>query len=786
MTPEIGQADVFISYAHEDEEVARPLAEALRQRGLTVWYDEYVLQLGDSLREVIERGLATARFGVVILSPNFFAREWPKRELNALLARETSERSKVLLPVWHNMTAVQIVAHSPILADRLAASTARGLPFIVEQVLQVLQPEKARRAASVSPPTSPITRGSASSKVTLSRENGADRNDRRGALRRFRSPTIAAILTASLIIATILLWRQWHSSVAPSPLVRLQPKHDLPRDPKPVVPSAPAPGEERVRQKDGSVLYVPGGVAALVRISGTRNGTPVRGSGFVVGLDRDRATVVTASHVIEGMQPIDVTFAVDPTESFPAAFVQMESRNSRGLAMFQVRGALPAGVMALSFETEAQLQRGEDLFLLGFPRMATSPLTLRRTFAGPDGNFLQLDQPVGEGFSGAPVLRRGKVVGVVMDEDPQLTFAVKALVARDAVLGWGGKLGEHPTAAPLAAQAAASSAVPVDLNSATQKDLEALPRVGPATAKKIIAGRPYTSVVDLAKAGVPARTIQKITPLVTVGAAAAPPAAPAEQPSGVETAMGAKPVAPPRKAICVTGEEEFTENGVTYVRICAGKFKMSEYPSETYIYLKGVHEVALSEFWISKREITNEQYRRVHPRHQGEAKLPVTEVSWEDAKKACEYLGGRLPTDAEWEYAARAGRPTAWSFGDDVKSLGEYAWYSANSDGAPHPVGTRKPNAWDLYDMHGNVWEWVADWYDDNTEPISNPDYSSYPSGADTDPSGPSVGTDRVVRGGAFDSPPRELQSSNRSSYEPTAMAKNIGFRCSRDSRRQP
>jgi formylglycine-generating enzyme required for sulfatase activity len=151
MTAESGQADVFISHAHEDKEVARPLAEALRQRGLTVWYDEYVLKLGDSLREVIERGLASARFGVVILSPSFFAKEWPLRELNALLARETARRTKVLLPVWHNLTLEEVTARSPILADRLAVSTARGISFLVEQIVAVLEPaEPPRGTISVS------------------------------------------------------------------------------------------------------------------------------------------------------------------------------------------------------------------------------------------------------------------------------------------------------------------------------------------------------------------------------------------------------------------------------------------------------------------------------------------------------------------------------------------------------------------------------------------------------------------------------------------------------------
>jgi len=137
-----GQADVFISHAHEDKEFARPLAEALRQRGLTVWYDEYVLLLGDSLRQVIERGLATARFGVVILSPSFFAKQWPQRELDALLAREISERAKVLLPVWHNLTLTEVAQHTPLLADRLAVSTARGLAHVVDQIVAVLKAER--------------------------------------------------------------------------------------------------------------------------------------------------------------------------------------------------------------------------------------------------------------------------------------------------------------------------------------------------------------------------------------------------------------------------------------------------------------------------------------------------------------------------------------------------------------------------------------------------------------------------------------------------------------------
>ena len=121
-----------------------------------------------------------------------------------------------------------------------------------------------------------------------------------------------------------------------------------------------------------------------------RNGTSVRGTGFVIVLDRDRATILTASHVIEGVQELKATFSGDAT-SFPVGTVLgMESGNPRGLAVFEIRGALPAGLTALSFDAEVQPQRGEDLFVVGFPQMAKSPLTLRRTFAGRDGNVAQL------------------------------------------------------------------------------------------------------------------------------------------------------------------------------------------------------------------------------------------------------------------------------------------------------------------------------------------------------------------------------------------------------------
>jgi hypothetical protein len=130
--------DVFISHALEDkDDIARPLARKLMSQGMTVWFDEFELTLGDSIRGKIEEGLRTSRYGIVILSESFFARKWPRRELDALFHLE--EREKRILPVWHELTADEVRSHSPLLADRVAVSTKAGLDKIVQEVLRALK-----------------------------------------------------------------------------------------------------------------------------------------------------------------------------------------------------------------------------------------------------------------------------------------------------------------------------------------------------------------------------------------------------------------------------------------------------------------------------------------------------------------------------------------------------------------------------------------------------------------------------------------------------------------------
>ena len=182
------------------------------------------------------------------------------------------------------------------------------------------------------------------------------------------------------------------------------------------------------------------------------------------------------------------------------------------------------------------------------------------------------------------------------------------------------------------------------------------------------------------------------------------------------------------------------------------------------------HQVTLSKgYWLGKYEVTQAQYEAVMGTNPSSeefigADMPVNEVEWDDAKEFCQKLtemvkaAGKLPegyeyalpTEAQWEYACRAGTTTAFNNGTNISSeeqlwwgqpcpnLDEVGWYCGDSDYTLHPVGQKKPNAWGLYDMHGNVFEWCSDWFGD------------YPTSAVTDPVGADTGSDRVYRGGAW------------------------------------
>ena len=218
------------------------------------------------------------------------------------------------------------------------------------------------------------------------------------------------------------------------------------------------------------------------------------------------------------------------------------------------------------------------------------------------------------------------------------------------------------------------------------------------------------------------------------------------------------------------------------VLIPAGEFMMGSPDSDRdgFDWEKPQHKVRITKpFYLGKYLVTQEQWQTVmdsNPSLLKGPKNPVEQVSWEDCQKFLGKLntksaagGGKfqLPSEAQWEYACRAGSKTRYCFGDDEKQLGEYAWYDKNSGGKTHPVGEKKPNAWGLYDMHGGVWEWCADWYKDYKEsPVD-------------DPMGAATGSFRVFRGGSWYFPAGGCRSAFRYGNLPGSR-RHLGLRVSR------
>jgi formylglycine-generating enzyme required for sulfatase activity len=216
--------------------------------------------------------------------------------------------------------------------------------------------------------------------------------------------------------------------------------------------------------------------------------------------------------------------------------------------------------------------------------------------------------------------------------------------------------------------------------------------------------------------------------------------------------------------------------GLELVLIQAGTFQMG---STVFNDEQPIHEVRISQpFYLGKYPVTQGQWEAVmgnNPSHfRGNPNRPVENVSWEGVQEFIRQLNARegrmeyrLPTETEWEYAACADTMTDYCFGNDRSQLMKYAWYKANSGATTHAVGQLKPNVWGLYDMHGNVWEWIQDWYSQEYYEHSPHD----------DPPGPSAGSYRVVRGGGWDCGAGDCRSASRAVEEPGSRTNAIGFR---------
>jgi formylglycine-generating enzyme required for sulfatase activity len=221
------------------------------------------------------------------------------------------------------------------------------------------------------------------------------------------------------------------------------------------------------------------------------------------------------------------------------------------------------------------------------------------------------------------------------------------------------------------------------------------------------------------------------------------------------------------------------KDGLKYVWVPPGTFMMGCSLGDNQCAKEELpaHPVTISKgFWIGQTEATVAAYRRfagstgaqMPPAPDFNAgwnnqDMPIVNVSWDDAKAFCGWAGGRLPTEAEREYAARAGSTEA-RYGP----LDKVAWYSNNSGQKTHEVSQKRPNAWNLYDTLGNVFEWVNDWYGENY----------YPASPERDPRGPDSGQYRVLRGGSWYLDPRRVRVSGRHRCDPADRFNSVGFRC--------
>jgi formylglycine-generating enzyme required for sulfatase activity len=182
------------------------------------------------------------------------------------------------------------------------------------------------------------------------------------------------------------------------------------------------------------------------------------------------------------------------------------------------------------------------------------------------------------------------------------------------------------------------------------------------------------------------------------------------------------------------------------------------------------HRVCVYAFRMDRTEVTQEAYLKAMGQNPSKfdrcPTCPVEHVNWQEAQNFCRKLGGRLPTEAEWEYAARAGTNTAYYWGDSMDD--RYAWYSRNSGERTHNVGEKLQNSWGLHDMAGNVWEWVGDWNGENNDGKTT----------ELNPQGPTSGQHRVLRGGSWLNYPEGLRIANRISFSPEVRGDYFGFRC--------
>ncbi|GJL66029.1 MAG: hypothetical protein NPIRA05_10000 [Nitrospirales bacterium] len=526
----------------------------------------------------------------------------------------------------------------------------------------------------------------------------------------------------------------------------------------------------------------------VVKITSTLDGRSRVGSGVIVKTDGKVAYIVTVSHVIEGDPSPQISFHSKPNRKFPGEIIGLDARNPKGLAVLMVQASsLPDGIHPLVFDQAIGSHAGEDVTLIGFPRLPPVPWAVTRGIVtGQVGQDLILSGRASEGNSGGPVIQNDRVIGVVSEVTDGYVYAVPVVIAKVALRGWNISLDEG-SGMPHAELPVAESTPAIAAESSSHT----------AAAKK-------------------------------------------------ETGLGLSPSL--EEPIEVQLETIDAKDGASMVLIPGGQFMMGTPPDDVCEWDSIVkvefcvqernadyaprHQVALDEFYLDTQEVTVEQFGKFikdtgytstvetqgrqsalvedstlffgkiwevetveganWQRPLGETQdtletllnHPVVQISWVDAQQYCEWAGKRLPTEAEWEYAARAGTTTEHWWGDEappelVGNLPDTTFHAvfekemafeSFDDGAARlaEVGAGRANPWGFFDMAGNVWEWTNDWYDSRY----------YQESPQQNPPGPVEGDEKVKRGGSWSTYQALKVRAHQASEDSDDQT---GFRCARD-----
>lgn len=495
----------------------------------------------------------------------------------------------------------------------------------------------------------------------------------------------------------------------------------------------------------------------VVKITAQAEGKTKVGTGFIVRLEEDAVYIVTAAHVVEGDPQPKVVFRGKETKSFLAQVKGTKGKDPRGVAVLVVEGNVPQGLVALPVSSDFEANGGEEVTVIGFPRMPAVPWAVTPGMVtGQEGEYLVFSGAAAEGNSGGPVLLNGNVIGVVTEVLSQYGYAVPTPIRRLALRGWGVSL------------------------EATPKEVKRVPerKGNKDQLPKEITGKDGAPMVLI-----PAGSFQMGSTKDEVDRAS-------------QTCVNESKK---DQQIC----EGWYKGELPRHQVSLDAFYLDKYEVTNRLFARFVeatgHQTTAEKEGTAKglvngewKDITGATWRQpeggVTVFASNRVEHPIVSVSWEDANAYCRWAGKRLPTEAEFEYATRGGTQSKYWWGNDtpgarkVANVGDeflnqkdpgWVIMKGYNDGYERtaPVGTFESNPFQLFDMTGNVSEWTADWYDANY-------YSKSPEG---NPKGPSRGKNRVFRGGSWFFEPDDVRSANRFGDSPANRSDYIGFRCAQD-----